>query len=45
LLDWFWESPSELIPTDEQVAAAVEILKQRSDADHPLIQAVLAQTP
>lgn len=45
LLDWFWESPSELIPSDEQVAAAIEILKQRPDADHPLIQAVLTQIP
>lgn len=45
LLDWWWESPSELIPTDEQVAAAVAILKARTDAYNPLIQAVLAQIP
>lgn len=45
LLDWWWESPAELIPTDEQVAAAIEILKRRPDADHPLIQAVLAEIP
>lgn len=45
LLDWWWESPTELIPTDDQVAAAVEILKARPDADHPLIQALLAQIP
>ena len=45
LLDWWWESPIELIPTDEQVAAAVAILKARADADHPLIQALLAESP
>lgn len=45
LLDWWWESPSELIPTDEQVAAAVAILKARPDADHPLLQALLADIP
>lgn len=45
LLDWWWESPTELIPTDEQVAAAVAILRQRADADHPLIEALLAEIP
>lgn len=45
MLDWWWESPTELIPTDHQVAMAVEILKQRPDADHQLIQAVLAEIP
>lgn len=45
LLDWWWESPTELIPSDEQVAAAVAILRQRADVDHPLIQALLAETP
>jgi len=45
LLDWWWESPTELIPTDEQVAAAVAILKARPDADHPLIQELLTQIP
>jgi hypothetical protein len=45
LLDWWWESPTELIPTDEQVAAAVAILRARPDADHPLIQELLTQIP
>jgi hypothetical protein len=45
LLDWWWESPTELIPSDQQIAAAVEILKARPDADHPLIQALLANIP
>jgi hypothetical protein len=45
LLDWWWESPTELIPTDEQTAEVVAILKARADADHPLIQALLEDVP
>lgn len=45
VLDWWWESPSELIPTNEQVAAVVDILRSRPDADHPLIQALLPAIP
>lgn len=45
LLGWWWESPSELIPTDEQVAASVEILRQRPDADSSIIQDLIAQAP
>jgi hypothetical protein len=45
LLDWWWESPAELIPTDEQVEAAFAILKARPDVDHPLIQELLTQIP
>lgn len=45
LLVWWWEAPSELIPTDEQVAASVEILRQRPDADIRLIQDLIAQAP
>ena len=45
LLDWWWESPPELVPTHEQFAAAVAILRARPDADHPLIQALLAEMP
>lgn len=45
VLDWWWESPSELIPSEEQVREAVTILRQRPDADHPLIQAILADIP
>ena len=45
LLGWWWESPTELIPTDEQVAASVEVLRQRPDADGPLIQDLIAQAP
>lgn len=33
LMDWMWESPAELIPSNEQIAAVVEVLESRSDAD------------
>ena len=45
LLGWWHESPAELIPTDEQVAAVVEVLRQRPDADSPKIQEIIAQAP
>ena len=38
LTDWLWESPSELIPTDQQVAEVLAILEARPDASE------LAQT-
>ena len=45
LLDWWWESPSELIPTDEQVAEVLAILHARSDAESAKIQDIIAQAP
>lgn len=45
LLGWWWESPSELIPTDEQVAAVLAILRARPDAESPQIQDIIAQAP
>ena len=33
LIDWLWESPSELIPTDEQISQVKAILEARPDAD------------
>lgn len=45
ILGWWWESPSELIPTDEQVAACVEILRARPDADSRAIQDLIVQAP
>jgi hypothetical protein len=45
LLGWFWESPSELIPSGEQVAEVVAILRARADADSPEIQEIIAQAP
>lgn len=45
LLGWWHESPSALIPTDEQVAACVAVLRSRPDADRPEIQEIIAQAP
>lgn len=45
LLDWWWESPSELIPTDEQVAAVLAVLRARPDVASPQIQDIIAQAP
>ena len=45
LLGWFWESPSELIPTDTQVAEVVAILGARPDAATAMIQDIIAQAP
>jgi hypothetical protein len=45
LLGWWWESPTELIPTDEQVAAVLAVLRSRPDADHWVIQELIAQAP
>lgn len=45
LLGWWHESPSILIPTDEQVAACIAVLRNRSDADSPEIQEIIAQAP
>ena len=45
LHDWWWESPTRLIPSDEQVNAVIEVLLQRPDADHPDIQRLIADRP
>lgn len=46
LLGWWHESPSALIPTDEQVAACVAVLRSRGDADSSEeIQEIIAQAP
>lgn len=43
LTGWWMESPEPLIPTDEQVAASVAVLRSRPDADSPEIQDIIAQ--
>ena len=45
LLNWWWESPSELIPTDGQVAEVLAILRARPDASSAKIQDIIAQAP
>ena len=45
LLGWWWESPSELIPTDDQISACIAVLRGRPDANSPSIQELIAQAP
>lgn len=45
MLDWWWESPSELIPTDEQVTDVLAILRARPDVTSARIQETIAQAP
>jgi len=45
LIDWWWESPTALIPTWGQVQDALAILRSREDADTPEIQRILAEAP
>jgi hypothetical protein len=33
LIEWLWESPSELIPTDQQISQVKAELEARPDAD------------
>jgi hypothetical protein len=32
LIDWMWESPSELIPTNHQILEVKKILEERDDS-------------
>lgn len=33
LMDWMWESPSEIIPNNEQIAEVLAVLEARPDAE------------
>ncbi|WP_040670360.1 hypothetical protein [Rhodanobacter fulvus] len=41
MIDWMWESPSELIPSNEQIRAVIAILRARPDAKHPDVRALI----
>jgi hypothetical protein len=45
LIDWWWESPTELIPSDEQVSEVLTVLRARPDAETPEIQRIIAEAP
>lgn len=45
LVDWWWESPTALIPTRRQVDEVLAILKARPDAEGEGIQRILKQAP
>lgn len=42
MIDWMWESPSELIPNNTQIAELRAILATRPDADHEDVQQLIA---
>jgi hypothetical protein len=39
---WMWESPTELIPSREQIAAVRSVLLSRPDAEMPEVRAIVA---
>jgi len=43
LIDWIWDSPSELIPNDTQLTELRSILVARPDADDPLLQDLIGE--
>lgn len=43
LIDWMWESPSELIPNNEQISAVRAVLAKRADANEPGILQLMAE--
>lgn len=43
LIDWFWECPSELIPSDEQIQEVKAILTARLDVSDPVIASLLTE--
>ena len=45
LIDWWWESPTALIPTYGQVQEVLSILRARPDASSDGIQSILRQAP
>lgn len=45
LIDWWWESPTALIPTSRQVQEVLGILRARPDASSEGIQRILRQAP
>ena len=41
VIDWMWESPSELIPNNDQIAQLCTILRARPDATEPEIRELI----
>jgi hypothetical protein len=45
VVDWWWESPTELIPSDAQVREVIKVLKSRPDAHDPRIRELIDDAP
>jgi len=43
VIDWMWESPSELIPDNAKIGALRDILMARFDAGLPEVQQLIAE--
>jgi hypothetical protein len=43
LIDWIWDSPSELIPDDAQLTELRSILIARPDVDDPVLQDLIGE--
>ena len=43
LIDWLWECPTELIPSNTQITEVKALLLARSDANAPAIAALVAE--
>lgn len=43
LIDWMWESPSELIPDNAQITEVRAILAARSDAKSPRVLQLIGE--
>jgi hypothetical protein len=43
--DWFWESPEELAPDEQQCADVIRVLLDRTDADDPRIRSLIEGAP
>lgn len=43
LIDWMWESPSELIPSNAQIAEVRSVMLARPDAADPAIAQIIAE--
>lgn len=41
VVDWMWESPSELIPNNDQISQLRAILRARTDATEPEIRELI----
>lgn len=43
LIDWMWESPSELIPNNKQIAEVRALMMERPDASEADVQRLVAE--
>lgn len=42
LIDWMWDCPSEIIPSNEQISSVKDVLLSRPDADTEAVRKIIA---